>query len=103
MASPLEAIATLLKADISLVVTDGTVKLRVSGSILKIPDHPVENPANPMPEVMLLQSMSFIPILEDSSFLKNIFLSFLIAEIPRAKIFSVRSFRQIEAESHFYT
>ena len=43
MALSFEAITALMKADISLVVMFGTIKLRVTVSILKIPDHPVEN------------------------------------------------------------
>ena len=64
MASAFEAIAALLKADIGLVVTAGTIKSKSIGfNTLKYLTR-VENPANPTPEVTLLQSMSFIPLLE---------------------------------------
>ena len=39
LASPFEAIAALMKADVNPVVTAGTIKLKVLSSILKIPDH----------------------------------------------------------------
>ena len=61
MASPLETIVALLKAGVILVVTASTIKSIVSGSILKIPDFLVKNPASPMPQVTLLKSI-FFPI-----------------------------------------
>ena len=62
MASPFEAIVGL-KADVGPVVTAGTIKSKSIGfNTLKYLPIRVENPANPTPEVTLLQSMSFIPL-----------------------------------------
>ena len=61
MASPLETIVALLKANVGPVVTAGTIKskgIKFEFDTLKYLTR-VENPANPTPEVTLLQSMSF--------------------------------------------
>ena len=59
MASPLETIVTLLKANIGLVVTACTIKSKsIRFDTLKYLTR-VENLANLTPEVTLLQSMSF--------------------------------------------
>ena len=59
VASPLETIVALLKANAGPVVTAGTIKSKgIEFDTLKYLTR-VENPANPTPEVTLLQSMSF--------------------------------------------
>ena len=59
VASPLETIVALLKANVGPVVTAGTIKSKgIEFDTLKYLAR-VENPANLTPEVTLLQSMSF--------------------------------------------
>ena len=58
VASPLETIVALLKANVGPVVTAGTIKSKgIEFDTLKHLTR-VENPANPTPEVTLPQSIS---------------------------------------------
>ena len=91
MASPFKANIALIKADISPVVTAGTIKARVSSSIPKDTWLLAKNPSSPMPEVTLVHSMSFFPLFWKFSFKISKFLSLFDRRNFRSENFSLPS------------